>query len=51
MRILEERIEDMFGDANKLSDYVKHLITKDLREFVLEKKDIEEEEERVKNGN
>lgn len=51
MRILEERIEDMFGDANKLSDYVKHLITKDLKEFVLEKKDIEEEEEEVKNGN
>lgn len=45
MRVLEERIKDMFGDETKLSDYVKHLITKDLKEFVLEKNDIIDEEE------
>ena len=50
MRILEDRIRDLFGDENKLSDYVKMLITKDLREFILEKKDIEKEEEE-ENGN
>ena len=43
MRLLEDRIRDLFGDENKLSDYVKMLIMKDLREFVLEKKDIEKD--------
>lgn len=49
MRLLEDRIRDLFGEENKFSDYVKMLIMKDLREFVLEKKDIETEEEE-KNG-
>lgn len=40
MRVLEDRIRDLFGDENKFSDYVKMLIVKDLREFILEKKDI-----------
>lgn len=54
MRLLEDRIRDLFGDENKLSDYVKMLIMKDLREFILEKKDIEkdiETEEEEENGN
>lgn len=49
VRMLEERIEDLFGDENRFSDYVKMLILKDLREFVLEKKDINDIEERKDN--
>lgn len=41
VRILEERIEDLFGSENKFSDYVKMLIMKDLREFILNKEDVE----------
>lgn len=45
LRILEERIKGMFGDESKFSDYVKHLIIKDLREFILETNDIITEED------
>lgn len=50
MRILEERIRFLIGDESKFSDYVKMLIKKDLREFILEQNDIQMEEEEKKDG-
>ena len=37
--ILDERIESLYGDAGNRANYVKDLILKDLKEYILTRKD------------
>ena len=41
--ILNDRIEELFGDKTRFSAYVNSLIRKDLKEYLLTKEDVERE--------
>lgn len=42
-RIIEERIKYLFGNEKKFSEYVKMLVIKDIKEFILEKEEVKNE--------
>ena len=39
-RFLTERIEELFGEGNQISNYIQSLISKDLRQYVIDKEDV-----------
>lgn len=43
--ILEERINDLYGESGTRANYIKDLISKDLREYVLTRKDTTHDED------
>ena len=43
-RLLYSRIAELYGDETRLSQYVQGLIAKDLREYILSKEDVKQNE-------
>ena len=43
-RLLYGRIQELYGDETKLSQYLQGLIAKDLREYILSKEDVAQNE-------
>ena len=42
-RFLQNRIEELFGDSSRISDYIQSLIAKDLQQYVIDREDINDE--------
>lgn len=42
-RYLKDRIQSIYGDETRLSIYIQNLISKDLKQYILEEDDIENE--------
>lgn len=42
-RFLQNRIEELYGDSTRISDYIQSLIAKDLQQYIIDREDLENE--------